>query len=107
MSDLHMEIIIGTPALLVLILVCYGLVSVITERDGPFDLLLKLRVRVGVYDYDESGQPKTGLGKVLGCPYCLGVWVALPLSFVITISWLSLIWWWAIVGGTYYLLNKE
>lgn len=55
---------------------CYRLSELAAMDDGPADVFLKVRMRGGAYDRDEQGRVTTSLGKLLGCPYCLGYWFA-------------------------------
>jgi len=41
------------------------------DEDGPWDLFVRLRRALG----------EGLLGKMLGCFYCLSVWIALPLAY--------------------------
>jgi len=50
--------------------------------DGPRDMLLRLRTRLGVYDYgpwagsDGRLLPQSTIGRFLSCPYCVSGAVA-------------------------------
>lgn len=84
------------------ILACYRLSQFVAFDDGPFDLMLKIRELIGVYDYDESGRAKSGFAQLIGCPYCLGIWFALPLALFLqygspVLAWLG------IAGGQAFL----
>ena len=50
----------------------------ITEEEGPFSLFVKLR---GALDPDQT----TWLGRGLNCIFCVGFWVALPISLFVTV----------------------
>ncbi len=85
-----------------LVFACYRLAQLITLDEGPFSIFSKLRIKVGAYDYGENGEAKTGLGRAMTCLYCLGIWIALPLSLYATgIDWY--IAWFAIAGGQAFL----
>ena len=80
---------------LLLSLVCYRLANLIA-RD---DIFHNFRILAGVYDYDKQGRPVTFLGRLVSCPYCLGVWIAIPLAMIYSgIQWYSVIIWLAIAG---------
>lgn len=64
-------------AFILLALAVYRVALLLTREDGPFKVLLRLRIRLGAYDYDADGEPKTELGKLFSCPYCLGFWLAI------------------------------
>jgi len=70
-------------------LACYRLVMLIGLDDGPFGMFLWLRIKAGRYDLGTNGQPRRALGRLLACPYCLGIWAA---SMVILLAlWPSLV----------------
>lgn len=96
--------------LLIVAAMTYGLSQTIAWRDGPFDILLRFRIWVGVYNKEFYTSPdpaadaflraKGHAGRLFGCPYCIGVWVALGLAL-----WLwndsvgqFILGWWATVG---------
>jgi hypothetical protein len=54
-------------------LATWRLTHLLAEEDGPADVVVQLRVRLG------SGR----LGELMDCFYCLSVWVAAPLSFAV------------------------
>jgi hypothetical protein len=58
------------PRLVLAALACWRLTHLIAAEDGPFDLVLRLRRRLG------DGV----LGRLMDCPYCVSVWVAMPLA---------------------------
>jgi hypothetical protein len=58
------------PRALLAALACWRLTHLIAHEDGPFNLVLALRQRVG------NGP----LGQWMDCPYCVSVWVAMPLA---------------------------
>jgi len=57
---------------------CFRLAQLLAHDEGPDGVFLKLRTRMGCYDYGANGQPKRAVGRFLKCPYCLGVWFAVP-----------------------------
>ena len=54
-------------------LATWRLTHLLAEEDGPADLVVNLRARLG------PGR----LGDLMDCFYCLSVWVAAPLSFAV------------------------
>ena len=56
------------------ILATWRLCHLVAREDGPFDLILRLRLRAG------SGM----VARLLDCPYCLSLWVAAPIA-----AWLA------------------
>ena len=73
------------------ILATWRLCHLVAREDGPFDLILRLRLRAG------SGM----VARLLDCPYCLSLWVAAPIAV-----WLArdlvhgLLFWQAISAGS-------
>lgn len=68
-------------------LATWRITHLFTEEDGPADVVVRLRARLG------SGQ----LGSLMDCFYCLSVWVAAPLGLVVArrrreapLTWLAL-----------------
>lgn len=61
-------------------LACFRVTELLVVDDGPGDIFLKLRERVGVYDSGIDDRPRTQLGRIFECPFCLGLWLALPLA---------------------------
>jgi len=68
-------------------LATWRLTHLLAEEDGPVDVVVRLRARAG------SGQ----LGELMDCFYCLSIWVAAPLSLMVTrrvreapVTWLAL-----------------
>lgn len=73
--------------------VCYRLAQLITIERGPFAIFETLRQKTSDIEF---------VGELLTCPYCLGMWIALPLSLYATgIDWY--IAWLAIAGGQAFL----
>lgn len=60
-----------------LALATFRLAMMIAEEEGPFSIFVKLRARVGAFDYNEYGQPKSVWGRGISCPLCVGMYAAL------------------------------
>ncbi len=78
------------------VLATWRVAHLIAREDGPFDVIVKLRLRAG----------NGFLGRLMDCPYCLSVWIAAPFAFSLarTIpSWIAV--WLAISGGASILEN--
>jgi len=76
--------------LTIAVLATWRLAHLISREDGPFDLIVRLRVRAG------SG----ALGRLMDCPYCLSLWIAVPFAFLLAqgpFAWCAS--WLAISGG--------
>lgn len=92
--------------LLLTICTCFRLAQLIACDDGPVRVLLKIRTRAGCYDYGENGRPKTPLGQFLACPFCLGVWLAIPCAALFlwpTLPGDLFLLWWGIAGGAAFI----
>lgn len=62
------EIELSITGFVVASLAVWRVTQLLSAEDGPWELAARLRARLG------SG----ALGRMLGCFYCLSVWVALP-----------------------------
>ncbi|MCK4945045.1 MAG: DUF1360 domain-containing protein [Alphaproteobacteria bacterium] len=85
MSDFSIEM-----RFLLCVLATWRMAHFLVAEDGPWDIVVKLRSLLG----------DSLLGAVMDCFYCLSVWLAFPLAFVITqdvFGWF--ISWMAISGG--------
>lgn len=74
----------------VAVLGTWRVAHLIAREDGPFDVIVRLRARVG------NGVA----GSLMDCPYCLGLWMALPFASWMAdtpVNWLA--GWLAISGG--------
>lgn len=58
-------------------LLCYRLTELLVYDEGPWGLFLRLRMALGVYDRAPNGAAPTRLGRMMGCPYCVGMYMAL------------------------------
>lgn len=89
---------------LVLTLACYRLARLVAVDYGPANVFENIRIRLGAYDYDANGEIETNLGRFISCPHCVGVWIALPLAFLMSgFEWYTLVYWLAIAGGSSFL----
>lgn len=50
---------------------------------GMFEVFLKFRIGMGVYDLGEDGEPKSELGKLFACPYCVGAWLSILATILV------------------------
>lgn len=60
---------------------CYRLSRLLAWEEGPFGALTWARVTISGLPVRD--QQDTLMGRFLTCPYCLGVWVALGLYFLL------------------------
>ena len=91
--------------LVVASLACYRVAQLLVFDEGPFCLFDRLRIRAGCYDYGEDSKPQTGLGRFLSCPYCVGLWIAIPLTLILFPETITdfIVGWLAIAGGQAFL----
>lgn len=76
--------------LIIAVLATWRLAHLIAAEDGPFDLIVRLRSRVG----------DGFVGKLMDCPYCLSIWIAIPFALMLAktfVAWVAA--WLAISGG--------
>ena len=81
-------------------LAVWRVTHLVTNEDGPWDLLRKFRHGLG------GGVS----GKLASCFYCLSIWVALPLAWFVGGSLVEkAVVWWALSGGAVLLerLTRE
>lgn len=86
-------------------LASYRLSMLIALEDGPFDVLFTIRQKLGAYRRHQDGSVNpTHIGKLLSCPYCIGIWVALVLALVLfPITAVTGLYWFAIAGCQVFL----
>lgn len=83
---------------------CFRLAELIAVDNGPGDVLLWIRAKLGAYDLSEDGQPETSIGRMIICPYCLGIYFAGLLALILLpIGPLTALYWLAIAGGQAFL----
>lgn len=93
-------------SLLLAVLITFALALNISKLDGPGEVFDKLRISLGAYDLGPNGQPDSVMGRFIGCPYCTGTWLAIPVTLLLwPITWHSVLLWLATVGGLYFLLG--
>jgi hypothetical protein len=78
------------------ILVTWRVTHLIASEDGPADLIIRFRARLG------NGL----LGKLMDCFQCLSLWVALPLAFFVSRRPLDLLLTWLALSGAACLLER-
>ena len=89
------------------ILACFAvfrMAELIAVDDGPGDVLLWIRAKLGAYDLDDDGRPATSIGRGIVCPWCIGIWLsALAAMAIAPRNWRMALWWLAIAGGAAFL----
>ncbi len=74
----------------VAVLATWRVAHFVAREDGPFDLIVRLRARAG----------DGALGRLMDCPHCLGLWIAMPFAWWMAETpggWLAA--WLGISGG--------
>ncbi len=78
------------------VLCVWRIAHLLYAEDGPGDLLVRLRRVAG------SGWA----GKLLDCFYCLSLWVALPLAFLVPETRMERLLWWPALSAGAILLER-
>ena len=78
------------------VLCVWRITHLLYTEDGPGDLLVRLRRFAG------SGFA----GKLLDCFYCLSLWVAAPLAFLVPETRLERVLWWPALSAGAILLER-
>lgn len=76
--------------LVIAVLATWRVAHLVAHEDGPFELIAKLRALAG----------NSVAGRLMDCPYCLSLWVAMPFAFTLAdsaVAWFAA--WLAISGG--------
>lgn len=78
------------------VLATWRITHLLAYEDGPADLVVRLRSRMG----------QGFFGKLMDCFYCLSFWVAAPLALFITQKPLELLLAWPALSGAACLLER-
>ena len=70
------------------ILTCYRLAQFIVYDEGPWSIGDKIRTRAGGYDRKADGLARTSLGRLINCPYCVGIYAALVSAALVASTFL-------------------
>jgi hypothetical protein len=77
-------------AFLLCTLAVWRVAHLLSQEDGPFDIVFKVRRAVG----------QGFLGSLLDCFYCLSLWIAAPFAFLLARDWIAwIVTWLALSGG--------
>lgn len=74
----------------------WRITHLIAEEDGPADLVLKLRSRLGL----------SLLGTLMDCFQCVSLWIAVPFVFLVTRAPLAWVPVWLALSGAACLLER-
>jgi hypothetical protein len=83
-------------ALIVAILAVWRITHLLQAEDGPWDVVVRIRVWVG----------QGFFGKLMDCFYCLSLWVAAPCAYVLGQDWRQRLWLWPALSGAAILLER-
>ena len=77
-------------------LAVWKLTYLLSQEDGPFDLVMKFRKLFG----------QGFFGSLLDCFHCLSLWISIPFAYYLCEGWKDgIITWLALSGGAGLLLN--
>ena len=82
--------------LLLAVLCVWRITHLLTEEDGPWDLVVRLRRRLG----DGSW------GRLMDCFYCLSLWIAIPLAYLLGETWGERLFHWPAISAGAILLER-
>lgn len=82
--------------LVLAILATWRITHLLASEDGPADLIVRFRARLG------NGVA----GKLMDCFQCLSLWIALPLAFFVSRRPLELLLTWLALSGAACLLER-
>lgn len=84
----------------IITLAAFRLARLLVVDAGPNDVLLRFRTWLGVYSFNQNGQPAGGtIAKLFTCSHCIGFWVALLFALICYRKPKILTMWLAIAGG--------
>ena len=78
------------------VLATWRVTHLLANEDGPADLIVRLRRRLG----------RSRAGELMDCFNCLSLWVAAPAAFVLTRAPLTWVVCWLAVSGAACLLER-
>lgn len=78
------------------VLATWRITHLLASEDGPWDLVVRLRARLG----------RSFAGRLMDCFYCLSIWVAAPIAFFVTRTPMQLVVTWLALSGAACLLER-
>lgn len=70
-------------------LAVWRIAHLLAHEDGPFDMVFKLRSKVG----------QGFFGTLLDCFLCLSLWIAAPFAFLVATAWIDRVLAWLALSG--------
>jgi len=81
---------ISTQAFVLCLLAVWRICHLLSQEDGPFDVIIKFRKLFGHGFF----------GSLLDCFYCLSIWISIPFALLLCNGWLQgIVTWLALSGG--------
>ena len=77
-------------------LAVWRITHLLNAEDGPGDVFVRFRKRAG----------NGWFGRLLDCFYCLSLWVAAPLAWIVGTGWLERLLLWPALSGAAILLER-
>ena len=87
---------VSFTTLLIAVLAVWRITHLFSGEDGPGDIFLRLR-RLAVRGF---------FGQLLDCFYCLSLWFAAPVAWLLAETWLARAFVWLAVSGGAILLER-
>jgi hypothetical protein len=82
--------------LVVGVLVAWRITHLLFAEDGPWDVVIRLRQKAGAGFW----------GELLDCFYCLSLWIAAPLAFLLGGGWVERLFLWPALSAGAILLER-
>ncbi|MCC6317014.1 MAG: DUF1360 domain-containing protein [Gemmatimonadaceae bacterium] len=82
--------------LLLSVLATWRLTHLLVEEDGPWDIVVKVRARLG----------NTVAGRAMDCFYCLSLWIAAPVAVLVATGVRDFVITWLGISGAACLLER-
>ena len=82
--------------LLLAVLGVWRITHLLAEEDGPWDLVVRLRRRLGEGFW----------GRLMDCFYCLSVWIAVPFACLLGATWGERLFHWPAISAGAILLER-
>lgn len=84
-----------TPVLLCSLAV-WRVTHLVSYEDGPFDMFRRFRSVFG----------RSVIGQLLGCFYCLSIWVSIPFALLLSSNWTERAILWLALSGAAILMER-
>jgi Protein of unknown function (DUF1360) len=78
------------------VLATWRVTHLLAHEDGPADLIVRLRARLG----------RSFAGQLMDCFYCLSIWIAVPAALFVSLKPVEWLMSWLAVSGGACLLER-